>query len=328
MISIIVPVYNAQETLKKCVASLIGQTYQNTEIILVNDGSSDASGDIAQHYADAYDNIYCYSQTNKGVSAARNLGLSAARGEYVAFVDADDWVEPNYLQSLLRIIETNNCEYAYADWCVESDSHSACDSLETYGYQFDKDPASLIRFYLLHRDGCAPWAKLFRRDIVEQYNLGFREGLPLAEDYLFILNYLLHVHTICRDSSAYYHYSYNSVGSCYRVRKNFPEIQDTISEELRLFNERSDGRYTQEYLLASVKYNAVTVIYLRRIVKQRSDWRDILYKKANAIRSFASGVPRQQLRELKANERLVANMSILGWDALLATLIYLRSKVV
>lgn len=108
LISIIVPVYNVQDYLYRCVDSLLRQTYSNLEIILIDDGSTDRSLNMCRKFAEADARIKIVSQPNKGIGAVRNIGLSCARGEYVAFVDSDDWIEPDMYESLLGVM-LNEC---------------------------------------------------------------------------------------------------------------------------------------------------------------------------------------------------------------------------
>ena len=101
-LSVIVPVYNAEAYLRKCISSILQQTYSDLEVILVNDGSIDSSGKIAQEIADEDDRVKVINQINQGVSSARNTGLRIAAGRYVGFVDADDWIEPTMYETLIN----------------------------------------------------------------------------------------------------------------------------------------------------------------------------------------------------------------------------------
>ena len=100
LISIIIPIYNAERTLRRCIDSILIQTYKNIEVILINDGSQDSSSQICHEYLLLDDRIVLYETQNKGVSSARNLGLDKMGGEWVTFVDSDDWVNDSYIQNL------------------------------------------------------------------------------------------------------------------------------------------------------------------------------------------------------------------------------------
>ena len=107
-ISIIIHIYNASVYLKRCIDSVLKQTYQNFELILVNDGSNDDSGEICQHYAEKNSNIKYISKNNGGVSSARNIGFEHSCGDFICFIDADDWLEPIYIEKLAEKIGGNN----------------------------------------------------------------------------------------------------------------------------------------------------------------------------------------------------------------------------
>ena len=125
LISIIIPVYNVERYLSECVDSVLNQTYQNIEIILINDGSTDTSTNIANEYAQNYNNIFVYHQQNQGLSAARNKGLSLARGEFISFVDSDDMISPCFIDTLYSICRDYDCDIAM---CNVLESTSCPDS--------------------------------------------------------------------------------------------------------------------------------------------------------------------------------------------------------
>ena len=114
LISVIIPVYNVAEYIDRCVDSLLSQTYSNIEIILINDGSTDNSSEVCHRLGDRHsDKIKVIDQENKGVSAARNAGLDIANGEYIVFVDADDWVSNKYVEKLYTAITENDSDLAF-----------------------------------------------------------------------------------------------------------------------------------------------------------------------------------------------------------------------
>ena len=116
IISVIVPVYNVEKYLSQCLDSILAQTFKDFECICVNDGSTDGSLDILQEYAKKDDRIKIIIQENKGLSAARNVGIREAIGQYISFVDSDDWVDKNYLQILYRTIENTNSEVVVCNY--------------------------------------------------------------------------------------------------------------------------------------------------------------------------------------------------------------------
>ena len=112
-VSIIVPVYNAEDYLRECIDSLLNQTKKNIEIILVNDGSTDHSLEIIEEYCKKYENVVCVNQENKGVCIARNAGIDIARGEYIGWLDSDDMLKENAIETLLNLMIQNDADYGY-----------------------------------------------------------------------------------------------------------------------------------------------------------------------------------------------------------------------
>lgn len=202
-ISIIVPVYNAENCLSRCVESLLGQSYTSFELILVDDGSSDNSLSICKRFA-ADKRVKIIHQENGGVSSARNKGLELAKGDYVAFVDADDWVNKDYLSSFVQ-------DHADADLlvggyeCIEGKLHAVV-AIEEKTYR-DKDEIAL---FLERKLGNivlqVPWGKLFKRDILVANEMRFDNQMFFGEDTLFVQEYLLFVRSIKSISPANYVY--------------------------------------------------------------------------------------------------------------------------
>ena len=155
LISIVVPVYNVESYIRQCIESLLNQTYRYLDIILVDDGSLDTSGMICDEYAAADKRITVMHQSNQGVSAARNQGVQTAKGEYIAFVDADDWLTPDYLACLQSAMSKSGADIVVALENQETDIcyWSGTEALETMLYQEKFDTS--------------PWGKLFRAEVAK-----------------------------------------------------------------------------------------------------------------------------------------------------------------
>lgn len=183
--SVIIPVYNAEATLHRCVDSLLNQNYNSAEIILINDGSKDRSGEICREYAARFNCIRFIDQPNGGVSAARNAGLNAAAGEYVTFVDSDDYVLENYF----RILDQADADFAVFTSRTLRSSGMQENHL-TQNLKAAKTNVEII--YNVVADRIAgPVTKKFRRSIVEENALRFKPDMKVGEDFLFGLEYML-----------------------------------------------------------------------------------------------------------------------------------------
>ena len=182
VVSIIVPVYNVEKYLECCLDSILSQTYYDYELILVDDGSTDNSGDICDNYASKDARIKVYHQTNLGVSAARNRGLDIAIGEFILFIDSDDYIDERYIQSFIDV-QRDSC----ADWIIEGykggpDVPDAVVCRQDYGLLFS-------HFNLTSRKGC--YLKLYSRELLEKFKVKFEDGVGIGEDFLFNLGYLV-----------------------------------------------------------------------------------------------------------------------------------------
>ena len=181
-VSVIVPIYNVAGYLEQCLDSLINQSHRNIEIICIDDGSTDKSGEIIDAYAAKDKRVKAIHQPNAGVSAARNKGLETARGEYISFVDGDDWIDTNAYQTILAEIGANRPDMVlfrhaevFNDCAARPKSNKA---KEKIGKEFDFK-------LMLGKYAGVVWDKLFRRDFINQHNIRFMSDVSLGEDGLF-----------------------------------------------------------------------------------------------------------------------------------------------
>ena len=207
LISIIVPVYNGAEYLPCCLVSILAQTYQEYEVILINDGSTDDTPDICHSFAYKDDRIKYFEQNNQGLAATRNIGIRKAKGTYISFVDADDWIEPTYLAYLFELMKNTNYGISACNhWIwrnlkprprfVISDSQSILTPQETFlNILYDRYP------------DVSAWGKLYQREILK--GIQYPEGC-LFEDTYRIADVLLASGGIIYGSKPQYHYRISS----------------------------------------------------------------------------------------------------------------------
>ena len=192
MVSIIVPAYNCIKSLECCVGSIRQQTYTNFELILVDDGSTDSSGKLCDKFAAKDDRIRVIHKPNGGVSSARNVGIDAATGEYITFCDSDDYLEPDYLETLVQTAKTNpDCGHI---WCCFQTvtGYQKENAVPNYLSAESALHYTLNGYMTLHEmwlDTC-PWNKLYTTKIIKESGLYFSEDLSLGEDWLFNLAYI------------------------------------------------------------------------------------------------------------------------------------------
>lgn len=201
-ISVIVPVYNAGKYLRRCVDSILAQTFTDFELLLINDGSTDSSPAICDQYASADSRVRVFHKPNGGVSSARNLGLDNARGQWIAFVDADDYVDNGYLKSILP----NENEFVIGSMIWESSKDSIKTSFVPKTYDYNEIIPFLERNISVQMF-TGPCFKLYLRRLLVEHDIKFERNLQHNEDFVFVLRYLctqkFYIRTI---SECYYHY--------------------------------------------------------------------------------------------------------------------------
>lgn len=216
MVSVIIPVFNAEKTLRRCVDSILeaGKLYK-TEIILVNDGSEDTSDRICSEYATCYDNIHYITQDNFGVSTARNNGIKIAIGEWVHFVDSDDWVEPNIYSCIDEVGANSEVDLIMFRY----DSGKETNAVEHKGKVL-LNTEILCTVLKDIRYGGYCWNKIFRREIINKYNVFFDEKIKLCEDQLFQIQYLQYTRLGYVLPDRLYHYRVINKGTYYNLEKS------------------------------------------------------------------------------------------------------------
>ena len=203
IVTIIVPIYNAEKYLHKCIESILAQTYTDFELLLINDGSKDNSGAICEEYATKDSRVRVFHKENGGASAARNCGLDNAIGEYICFIDADDWVDEDYIEKLLPTdgtemtvcsikYEGKNNNYTLPLWHKDYNNKNLCESLN---------------YIVEHMAVCSPSCKIMKRDIIERNNIRFDTKVSAGEDMLFIYDYIAGIQKMRTISFPLYHYN-------------------------------------------------------------------------------------------------------------------------
>ncbi|MFA6383720.1 MAG: glycosyltransferase, partial [Parcubacteria group bacterium] len=196
MISITIPVYNAEYTLSKCIESILQNTYGDYEIILINDGSSDNSWKIMEEYEAKYPNeIRIFNQENQGVAKTRNAGLSYAKSKYVMFIDCDDWIDSDYLQKFIEEIESKNLDMVIGGYRRTAG--------EKMLYEMRLQNTEWSKYMTM-----APWAKIYRKDFLTQNKIEFLDN-NIGEDVFFNLRAINLTNKVSIIDYCGYNWSYN-----------------------------------------------------------------------------------------------------------------------
>lgn len=219
-VSVIVPVYNVEKYLKRCLDSLINQTLSDIDIICINDGSKDSSLQILEQYAQKDSRIVIYNQENSGLSVARNTGLEHASGEYIGFVDSDDWVDLDFYEKLYKSAKNNNADIAVADFIREHPNKKP-KRLKLKEEKIYTTPEDKFMICKVHREGCV-WNKIYRTEFIHSINLKFVPKM-YYEDRDFTIRSLYFSKKLVTTPNTYYRYFVNPK-SIVNKRRNY--IQD------------------------------------------------------------------------------------------------------
>ena len=204
MVSVIVPVFNAEQYLTECLDSLLSQTYRNLEIILIDDGSGDSSLVLCQDYAKSDKRVRVLSQENRGVSAARNRGIAEAKGKYITFIDADDWVEPEHVQQLVLGLQGGKYDCSVCGYWLEYSQHKEQRKLPCISF-LSADQAINKMFSTRFFQGFL-CNKLFKVSIIRLHRIECNEMLYYLEDFLFCATYFFYSKEVyCIDFSTYHY---------------------------------------------------------------------------------------------------------------------------
>lgn len=252
-VSIIVPVYKAEAYLHRCVDSLLAQTFTDFEILLIDDGSPDRSGEICDEYAKKDPRIRVFHKENGGVSSARNLGIENMIGEFVSFIDADDELYPNSINALMaEMADDVGSTVGSYQYLVENQPDAFRLKEETKRVSMEE---AILDFYKTNQKDWQRylWNRLFRTKYIDDYHLRFREDIYFKEDGLFLIQFL----TMCKLKVGYtgsfvYKYRINSTSATAALRKGFnPKLLTNIyahSEIVKTIKERVSN---QEILLVA-----------------------------------------------------------------------------
>jgi glycosyltransferase involved in cell wall biosynthesis len=259
-VSIIVPIYNSETYLPRCLASLKAQSLKDIEIILIDDGSMDRSGIIADEAARGDQRIRVIHQQNRGVSATRNVGLEVVTGEFIAFVDSDDWVEPMMYKAMYDKAKKETADLVVCDFFEEEDGITYLPHHNMVDETVDIEKQFLARYFytrvLTNKHFGHPTNKLYKKEMVDRFGIRFEESLKnSSEDLLFYLMCMIHIHRVSSIGISLYHYTFRS-GSLSHQKK------PKHLEEKRMMCERLSDAIDEYGLAYELRY-FVTALWFR-----------------------------------------------------------------
>ena len=225
-ISVIIPVYNTEDYIEKCILSIMNQTYKNLEIILVNDGSTDDSIKICKRYAEKDNRIIIVNQENKGVGEARNHGIDVSTGDFISFVDSDDTMDENLYKELIATQIVTNADIVVANVkCIDDNKcffpYSNNNLLKSYNKE------EFMRLLLNFKIGNAVWGKLFKKECVQ--DLKFK-NIKINEDFIFFWDIVKKSENFSVNFNVYYNYYVNTTVSL--TKKKFTKENMSMIEHI------------------------------------------------------------------------------------------------
>lgn len=302
IISIIVPVYNVEKFLHRCIDSILAQTFADFELLLINDGSKDNSGLICDEYAAKDNRVRVFHKENGGASAARNYGLDNATGKYICFIDSDDWVENNYLETL---------------WPAENEDMVVCSityegkekwELSLWDKKYNRaDLRDSLNYIVEHMAVCSPCCKILRRDTIEENKIRFDTDVCAGEDMLFVYDYLsVGLDKIHTTSLPLYHYYVEKSSLSHNVVPfdTTVYVMEQLQKKLKLVGDKYEWDYDHAYkgmlctqlfnLIDYVKYKASLLEKPRLFLKilTNCNVKDLLYDRSYILQ-------RRQYRALR-----------------------------
>lgn len=267
LVSVIIPVYNVATYLEKCIESVIAQTYENIQIILINDGSTDNSKKICEKYALLDNRIDVIEQKNEGVSSARNKGLEHVKGKYICFVDSDDYVEHNFIEVLVDNLKNNQMSICGFDEIVNKK-----EVLQTFG-EIQKMNQEEALYQLLLEDSFRGylWNKLFVTQIVKEYGICFEKDISVWEDVLFVFQYMLHIEKIVYDPKPLYNYVFHEKSASHG-EKDFFKAYSAIEAKKKMLK-LVPGTYNKVIIQLKARFltSALNILRMDAIMHDRKN---------------------------------------------------------
>lgn len=312
LLSIIVPIYNAEKYLRQCIDSIVNQTYQDKEIILIDDGSKDSSAKICEEYKERYSFVQCiHHPVGGGAQSARNDGLDASTGEYIAFVDSDDALDLDMYEILIKEMEANNCEVAgcchveeYNDFRIETiKKHKEYAAPAIY----DTNRDILINFFKGGVGGGYVWNKVFVRTVIG--DIRFRPDVELCEDAQFSWDVLKNVNRACFVTLPMYHYRF--VFTSLTKTSSMGKYLKAIKAWENMKNDCDELKITEEVIMAWLpNYVLWNLVVCEKMLVTKKNDKQIYTLIQNNLKPY-----QKYFGCIKQRRRVLANALLRSWTA-------------
>lgn len=289
-ISIIVPVYNVEKYIERCLKSIVNQTLKDIEIIIVNDGTLDRSLNICKDFAKKDNRIKIYSKTNEGLGLTRNYGMKYAKGKYIAFVDSDDFIDENFYEKLYNAAEENKCDMSLGEYIINlPDNKKKEINSGKLDFGVNVIEAKDVLYSMLniqnekyHKIGMSVWRAIYKRELINNNNICFlSEREYVSEDICFNFEVLKRITKVALVQGVYYYYCYNAISLSHTYRS------DRLEKTKKLFNklkELSSDLPEKERLENGI--NDLFISYIHGIINQEVKNKVPIIKKYRNIKTI------------------------------------------
>lgn len=304
-VSIIVPVYNAEKYITKCIDSLLNQTYNNIEIIAIDDGSTDSSYNILKSYKDKIITIH---QKNHGVSYSRNVGIKKATGEYITFVDVDDWIDLDMIEKLYQQTEDGKIDIIRCGYIREYSDHQESFIISNKKIKITQNKSIIYNKFLNNYDLASPCGQLIRKSCIKKL---FREDIKVGEDYLFNLDVYTNAVSFVLLSNCYYHYLYNDNSATTSISYDiiYKRCEDSIIVYSYLFDYIKKWDYDSKENIQLVNYRIIKELNMKLISLFKNN--DKLSKeKKKIIFEFFNNINIKKIRKELQLKTIIKNINI------------------
>lgn len=316
--SIIVPAYNTGDTIRKCLDSILAQNYRAWELIVVDDGSNDSTSVIIDEYAQTDERIHAIHVSNGGVAKARNIGIDNARGEYIMFIDSDDWIEPDYLEQVeanmqdIADIYIVNIAHDYSNnegQIYYSDIKGTPGHKVIRGNKLSDETGYLLM--TINMESC--WAKSFRLEFLNKNGIRFHEEMIAFEDYHFVLQCLLNKSDISLIPFVGYHYVTDLIYDTV-ARRGYKDLYPSIHNLFAIFETVDKSLILKSYsheIVMQIMTDKISVVlsqslrartFAKRIKPFRQIYNDpVLNRNISDVMKYSGGRKRLQYKFMRLN---------------------------
>lgn len=335
LVSFIVPIYNVRKYVDKCIQSMLNIPDDRIEIILIDDGSSDGSGEVCDYYGNKDLRVRVVHQVNQGVSVARNEGIKISRGEWLCFVDGDDSVESTLVQELESYLKKKN-DIVFFRFSEENGSKKVikpgyCDDIDKEIVDFSYIQKATLNRYLCKYYVASPWAKLFRKDFLIQNNLEFVVGLKKAQDTLFVLEAYGKAKTGIFVNKALYSYNVHMESVSRKYNPEVVEIHNQLINELYCVVD--DAKEKEElhgqlqvaifrYLMASIQVNFCHVDNPKSFFQRKKE-----FEETKKMEVYQYAMKKADMSKCRFVERVLAGLIKMNFFWIIDVLFLVRSNI-